>query len=333
MSEIRAILRLLAAHPGSPAVLATLVSVEGSSYRKPGARLLWLPEGVRAGSISGGCLEEDLLERARRVLETGRAETALYDTTAENDLVWGTGTGCDGRAKVLLERLPAGRPRWCRVLQANHEARRDTALAVVHGAATGLAPGTRLAADLPAGTEGALVFHDTVPAPLPLVIVGAGDDAQPLVRLAAELGWHVTVVDSRPAYATPERFPGAAAVVAAPPASAVESAPIGSRASVVVMTHRYRDDAVLLRSLLPKPLAYLGLLGPRHRTQRLLAEIEAGGLTVTDDMRARLHAPVGLDLGGTTPETVALSILAEIQARLAGRQPVFLRDRPGPIHA
>ncbi len=329
--EIRAILRLLAAHPGSPAVLATLVSAEGSSYRKPGARLLWLSEEVRAGSISGGCLEEDLIERARRVLETGRAETVLYDTTAENDLVWGTGTGCDGRVKVLLERLPAERPRWCRVLQANREARLDTALAVVHGKAPGRAPGTHLEADLPAGTDGALVFHDNVPPPLPLVIFGAGDDAQPLVRLATELGWHVTVVDSRPAYAALERFPGAA-VITSPPAAAIESARPEPRTPVVLMTHRYRDDAILLRSLLPQPLVYLGLLGPRHRTQRLLAEIEAGGLAITDEMRARLHAPVGLDLGGTTPETVALSILSEIQARLAGRQAGFLRDRPGPIH-
>lgn len=332
MPEIRTILRLLAAHPGSPAVLATLVSVEGSSYRKPGARMLWFPDGMRTGSISGGCLEEDLIERARRVLESGRAETVLYDTTAENDLVWGTSTGCDGRVRVLLERLPAARPRWCRILLANREARRDTALAVVHGEAPGLAPGTYLATDLPAGTDGAPVFYDNVPPPFPLVIFGAGDDAQPLVRLAAELGWHVTVVDSRPAYATPERFPCAAALFAAPLAGAVESAQPGPRTPVVLMTHRYRDDAMLLRSLLPQPLAYLGLLGPRRRTQRLLAEIEAGGLVVTDEMRARLHAPVGLDLGGTTPETVALAILAEIQARFAGRQASFLRDRPGPIH-
>ncbi len=331
MPEIKTILSLLAAHPASPAVLATLVSVEGSSYRKPGARLLWLPDGTRAGSISGGCLEEDLIERARRVLATGRAETASYNTATENDLVWGTGTGCDGRVKVLLEPVPVERPHWLRALQANQDARDDTPLLVMHGA-DGAKLGTHLAADLPAGVDGALVFHDNVPPLLPLVVFGAGDDAQPLVRLAAELGWHITVVDSRPAYATKERFPAAPSLVVSPPPAATDAVPLGPRTLAVLMTHRFRDDAVLLRGLLPRPLAYLGLLGPRHRTLRLLSEIEAAGLIITEEMRARLHAPAGLDLGGTTPETVALSILAEIQARLAGRTAGFLRDRPGPIH-
>lgn len=332
MREIAAILNLLAAHPAAPAVLATLVRVEGSSYRRPGARLLWLPDGTRTGSISGGCLEEDLIARAPHVLATGRAEVATYDTTAENDLVWGTGTGCDGRVRVLLEPMPPDRPRWLEVLRANQSAQRDTPLAVLHEGPAEIPPGTRLAAELPAGTGSTGVFHETVPPPHPLVVFGAGDDAQPLVRLAVELGWHVTVVDSRPAYATPARFPAAAATVVSPAESATRAVPVGPRTLAVVMTHRYRDDVALLPQLLPAPLAYLGLLGPRPRTQRLLAEIERAGLRPTAAMRARLHTPIGLDLGGRTPETVALAILAEIQARLAGRTPGFLRDRPGPIH-
>jgi xanthine/CO dehydrogenase XdhC/CoxF family maturation factor len=209
---------------------------------------------------------------------------------------------------------------------------RDTALAVVHGGPPETRLGTRLAEDPLPETGGNEVYRETIQPPHSLVVFGAGDDAQPLVRMAFELGWQVTVVDSRAAHATAARFPGAAVIVS-PADATVRSVPLGPRTLAVVMTHRYRDDAALLPQLLPAPLAYLGLLGPRHRTQRLLAGIEGAGMTITAEMRKRLHAPVGLDLGGRTPETVALSILAEIQARLAGRRAGFLRERPpGPIH-
>jgi len=331
MAETRALLQLLAARPAAPGVLATLVGVEGSSYRRPGARLLWFPDGAWAGSVSGGCLESDLFERARAVLAGGRPEAAVYDTTAENDLVWGTGTGCHGRVRVLLEPLPAARPAWLEALRANQAAQRDTALAVVHGGSA-LPLGTRLAAELPAGPDGALVFRDEVPAPASLVVFGAGDDAQPLVRFAAELGWHVTVVDARPAYATAERFPSAAAVVVAAAAEALARVAPGPRAFAVVMTHRYRDDAALLHALVARPLSYLGVLGPRARTERLLEEVRRAGRAVPPEARARLFAPVGLDLGGETPAAIALAVLAEMQAHRAGRTPGFLRDRAGPIH-
>jgi xanthine dehydrogenase accessory factor len=332
MTEIASILKLLDEHSRAPAVLATLVRVEGSSYRKPGARLLWLSAGIRTGSISGGCIEEDLVERARRVLATGTPEIAAYNTAAENDVVWGTGTGCDGQVSVLLEVIQPERPQWLNVLRANLAAGRDTALIVLYGGALEAGFGTRLADDPLARAERGHVFAETVQPPHPLVVFGAGDDAQPLVRMAIELGWHVTVVDSRPAYATHERFPGAA-VRALPPESADFSAILRPRTLAVVMTHRYRDDCVLLRHLLPAHIAYLGLLGPRHRAQRLLAEVEGSGIVITAEMRNRLHAPVGLDLGGRTPETVALAILAEIQASLAGRAAGFLSKRDsGPIH-
>lgn len=332
MPEIRAILDLLRTRAGQPAALATLVSVEGSSYRRPGARLLWFPDGTRTGSVSGGCLETDLIERAARVLATGQPEVVVYDTTSENDLVWGTGTGCQGRVRVLLEPLPAARPRWLGALAADQEALRPTRLAVIHGGPAGENLGTRLAAELPANPDGALVFEDHILAPARLVVCGAGDDAQPLVRLATGLGWHVTVTDSRPAYATRERFPAAAVIAPCPANEIALAVQLEPGTSAVIMTHRFREDAALLRALLRQPLAYLGVLGPRHRTERLLEEVRRDGTAVSPDERARLHAPVGLDLGGTTPEAVALAIAAEIQARLAGRSAGFLRDRKGPIH-
>ncbi len=322
MSEIARILTALDSAVGQPAALATLVKVEGSSYRRPGARLLLLPDDTRLGSISGGCLEEDVMERARRVLASGKPELAVYDTTAENDLVWGVGLGCQGIVRILIERISVERPGWIAVLRANLHARCDTALVVG-------ANGTRLASDTaPAADE----FHETIPAPPALILCGAGDDARPLAMMAKQTGWHVTVVDTRLAYASAARFPDADVILAAPIPELVAQLRFDARTYAVVMTHRYADDREFLRALLPRAFAYLGQLGPRTRTDRMLNELKADGLALPDVHLAKLHAPVGLDLGGTTPETVALAILAELETRLNGRTPGHLRDRPGPIH-
>jgi xanthine dehydrogenase accessory factor len=325
MPELSRILTALGSAAGQPAALATLVKVEGSSYRRPGARLLLLPDGTRIGSISGGCLEEDVMERARRVLTTGKSELAVYDTTAENDLVWGVGLGCQGVVRVFIEQLPAVRPAWLGVLQQNLRERRDTVMTV--GYAGSAFPGTQLGAS---GSEGA--FHEIIAAPPALIICGAGDDAQPLACLAKETGWHVTVADARAAYASTERFPEADRIIAAPLTEIAPSLRFDARTFAVVMTHRYVDDREFLRAFLPREFPYLGQLGPRTRTDRLLTELKADGLGVTPTQLTKLHAPVGLDLGGSTPETVALAILAEMQSRLTGRTPGPLRDRPGPIH-
>lgn len=332
MKEIPAIVRALLAPGARESALATLVSAEGSSYRRPGARLLLTAEGTRLGSISGGCLEEDVLTRARSVLATGRAENVIYDTTSENDLVWGVGLGCHGIVRVLIERLPP-QPAWAAALAANFAARRSTRLAVVYRADQSAALGTRLAAESPpAPVPGSDVFLDTIPPPVRLVIFGAGDDAQPLVRLATELGWEVTVADPRAAFATIARFPTAEAVVVAPAAELTDRTTPDSDSLVVVMTHHYVHDVPLLRALLPRPLAYLGLLGPRKRAEKILTDLARDGLVVTPAERARLHAPVGLDLGADSPEQVALAIVAEMQATLAGRDARPLHARTRPIH-
>ena len=330
MPELSRILATLTEAPGEPAALATLVRVEGSSYRRPGARLLVMPSGLRVGSISGGCLEDDVVLRAQRVLASGRPETAIYDTTSENDHVWGVGLGCQGVVHIFIERLPAVRPPWIKTVGENLRARRATELAIVHGG--GGLIGTFLAGELPVGTAPASVYRQAITAPPALAIFGAGEDARPLVRLAKEVGWHVTVVDSRPAYATTDRFPKADAVIAAPAIEATRSLATDRSGYAVIMTHRYADDLQLLRQLLPHPLSYLGLLGPRKRTDRLLAQLRTERFVPDETMLARLHAPIGLDLGGNTPETVALAILAEMQCRLATREPIHLRDRATPIH-
>ena len=311
----------------TPSVLATLVTVEGSSYRRPGARML-VDGGKRMGSISGGCLEEDLLARCARVAAGGGSELVTYDTSAENDLIWGVGLGCHGVVRILLEAV-SPRPEWALALSENIRAGRPTELAVVWEKSGG-PPGTRLAnrASRQAG-----VFCERIEPPTALAIFGAGDDAQPLFRMARELGWRVTVADLRPAMPTEERFPGAAALVLGPAEELVARVSPVPGSLAVVMTHHYLHDAPLIRNLLPLPLAYLGLLGPRRRAEKILSDLADTGFPVTAEMRARLRAPVGLDLGAEAPEQVALSIMAEMMAVQSERDGRPLREREGPIQA
>lgn len=330
MKELPAIVAALVRADTQSSVLATLVSAEGSSYRRPGARLLLTANGMRIGSISGGCLEEDVLARARRVMDSGQAEIVTYDTTSENDLVWGVGLGCHGVVRVLLEKI-VPQPGWARVLAANFARRRPTALAVVHGGADTSYWGTRLAAPGDCADPDALFLEEVAPPPA-LVIFGAGDDAQPLARMAHELGWEVTMADPRAASAQAVRFPTASRLVVAPAERLVADVNPGPDILAVVMTHHYVHDVPLLRDLLPRPLAYLGLLGPKQRATKILSDLTASGLVITEEQRTRLHAPVGLDLGADSPEQVALSILAEMLAVLKRRDARPLRERRRPIH-
>ena len=367
-----------------PAALATLVRVKGSSYRQPGARMLFGPEGLRAGVLSAGCLENDILARVQIVLDSRVPYLAGYDLGSELDLVWGTGMGCAGKAEVLLERLGPGLPGWMARLRAMQAQRRTGALATVF-ASRGSGhpePGTHILFDpqepadpdwagkQPAGTVtqrtkdcSAGPFTEalaaaqarvlatgrpevfTLPAPdgerdvllepvLPvfaLWIYGAGEHARPIARIAKELGWFLGIVDHRPALATPERFPRADRIVVGHPPDALRGLPLDGRSAALVVSHVYEKDRQALEALLPAPLGYLGLQGNRQRSQRLLRELGAAG-PIPPDQLARLHAPAGLDLGAESPEGIALSMLAEIQAALAGRPGGSLRDRDGAIH-
>ena len=330
MKELPAIVAGLLAPDAQPSVLATLVNVAGSSYCRPGARLLVGADGSRIGSISGGCLEEDVMARAVKVLASGNPDAVTYDTTSENDLVWGVGLGCHGVVRVLLEKVPA-RPPWATALAQNFARRRTTALAIEHGGDGSTKWGTRLAAPGDCADPERLFLQMVAP-PTALVIFGAGDDAQPLARLAKELGWHVTIADPRAAFATAPRFPEVDARVVGRADDLVAQAAPGPDALAVVMTHHYVHDVPLLRDLLTRPLAYLGLLGPKKRADKILADLQTQGATISPEQRARLHAPVGLDLGADSPDQVALSIIAEMQAVLSGRDGQPLRDRTRPIH-
>lgn len=349
MREFQDIVRRLNAGAG-PWVLATLVDVAGSSYRRAGARSLLELSGdrrERLGSISGGCLEEDIWIRAHQVLSDKQPQVAVYDTTSENDLVWGVGLGCHGVVTVFLEYVPACPP-WAQAAAKALAGEAPCELVTVWDAKLGMPLGTRAvspAADHSStvdrvapffeGQKGAYPQH--IGAPPTLWIFGAGDDAQPLARLGAELGWAVVVADPRPQYATSTRFPAAARVIAdsvdsllSKLADALRPLDSGNAERpptlAVIMTHHYIYDKPLLGGLIALPLAYLGLLGPRKRAERILDELGQ------NKAAGRLHAPVGLDLGAEGAEEVALSILAEMRAALAGRDARPLRERSLPIH-
>jgi len=350
---------------GERMALATIVAVRGSTYRRPGARLLVPEEGSPVGNISGGCLEGDVADMARVVMEEGRARLAGWDLTADDDAVWGLGLGCNGAIEVFIEPAEKAAEVAGALRAALEEERPISVVTVVESSHPGVDPGARLVVrpdgtsdgslgdatvDAPAmeaakrllGEErsevrelaaGVRAFVEVLDPPLRLVVCGAGHDAIPLVRAASVLGWNVTVVDDRPAFLTRTRFPEARGFVDVDdPADAAKAAGVDERAYSVVMTHNFLKDKEYVRSLLGSPAAYIGMLGPGARTERLLMELRDEGVEITEIDRERIHGPAGLDLGGEGPEEIAQAILAEIVAVKRRRAGGFLRDRPGPIH-
>jgi xanthine/CO dehydrogenase XdhC/CoxF family maturation factor len=314
VKELQDIFRLIRERPG-PLALATLVRVEGASYRRPGARLLLDREGPLHGSLSGGCLEGDVHARAMEVLASGTPRLVQYDLRGDVDLIWGSGSGCEGLLEILIEPLD-GSPGWMAWVEQAWRARTPLTF---H---TDLAPGqVGRRSILSQPDSPPCGFTETFAPPPALWILGASDDSRPLLRMAKELGWFAGVLDHRPAFATAARFPEADAVRAGHPAQILPDLPLDGRSAVVLMTHHYAKDLEALRLLLPSAAGYLGLMGSRTRGAKLLGELAAEGLQVD----ARLHTPVGLDLGAADPGGIALSILAEIQACLHQRKGQSLR--------
>ena len=309
MKELQDIFRLIRERPG-PLALATLVRVEGASYRRPGARLLLDREGPLRGSLSGGCLEGDVHARAMEVLASGAPRLVQYDLRGDADLIWGSGSGCEGLLEILIEPLD-GFPGWMTWVEQAWGAR---TLFTLHTDLASGEVGRRSILSRPDAPPGG--FTETFAPPLALWILGASDDSRPLLRMAKELGWFAGVLDHRPAFATAARFPEADAVQAGHPAQVLPGLPLDARSAVVLMTHHYAKDLEALRLLLPSAAGYLGLMGSRARGAKLLGELAADGLQAD----ARLHTPVGLDLGAADPGGIALSILAEIQACLHQRK-------------
>ncbi len=343
---------------GRPMALGILVHTVGSTYRKPGAMLLIARDGEYAGLISGGCLEGDLGERARTVIETGQAALVTYDLRNSDDLVWGLGLGCEGAMHIVLLRI-GPREEWQPLahLAAAVDAHRPTAVGVVTQSHDAAVPAGTTLLPQPAG-QSALAFPRSpsagsraalfeprvlaalaaaprsgtvdwlegpearwklllLPLTLPprLLLLGAGPDAAPLVEFAARLHWRVTLIDHRPAYAVPSHFPSAERVLLARPEEIAQALDLRHFTAAVVMSHHLPSDLEYLRALSASSLTYIGLLGPPARREKLLSELGPEA----DRLRSRLRAPVGFNLGGRTPESIALAIVAEIHAFVHGR--------------
>jgi xanthine dehydrogenase accessory factor len=312
-------------------VLVTLVRAEGSSYRKPGARLL-VVDGQYAGTISGGCLETEVVKRAAWAVRSG-AVVERYSTTIEDTSDIPYGLGCGGIVDLLLE--PSGTPEFAALLKALEGSLRGEPAVVVtllpdenapmlRGVLSGNEVAFRsdgLAASMiDAALAGELknAFVERLAAPQRLIVLGAGDDVQPLVQMATLLGWSVTVVDGRKQLARAERFPDAQRVLAVH-AGLIHEIGINADDAVVLMTHSYEQDREWLAAVLPIAPRYLGVLGARHRSSLLVSEASAlTGLSVSECC-ARIYAPVGLDLGGDGPEAIALAVMAEAQACCMGK--------------
>ena len=338
MSEIDTILSAAAElrERGIPAALATVVSVRGSSYRRPGARLLVPRDGPPVGLISGGCLEDEAARLAREALESGLPMLVTIDHSAEGDELWGLGLGCRGVIEMLAEPPTMAADTLEALTAARTEGRATYLLTGLDGERRELtateadALGERAALAVAHGRPvllGESVLDPILP-PLHLVVCGAGPDAGPLVAAGLRQGWRVDVVDPRRSFLRSDRFPGAR-LHDAEPADAASATGAGEWTAVVVMSHDYLRDAAFVGGFMGRGVTYLGILGPRDRTDRLLAELPSP--PSRDDLAA-LHAPAGLDVGADGAEQVATAIVAEFLAVVHGRRGGSLRDRPGSIH-
>lgn len=299
MKEIREILnRVSAFRDGERAILATVIDVRGSGYRLPGARMLILANGETLGTVSGGCLEADVLERAKKVLVTGRSEVFTYDTTENEDSVFSLNMGCRGVIEISLEQIDRNSPLIAEMRTAYEDRERT----------------------------------ENFEPPIAVMLFGAGADAVPMARIVTELGWQVTVHDHRPAFLTSERFPAAERLVLQNVDEPLGQIAADNRTAAVIMTHNYGRDREILPALLRSNVFYIGALGPKRRTEQLLEELASAGNDFNDEQLERLFAPIGLDIGADTPEGIALAIVGEIQSVLANRDGGHLRDREGSIY-
>ncbi len=280
---------------GEPLVLVTVYDTEGSTYSKAGAQMLVDGNGVFRGMLSGGCLEGDLAIRAQQVLDTNAAQTVTDDLGADDDELWGMGVGCDDRMRMLLQPL----------LPEDGYAPFDAIAAILRGHES-----AEVTIAVPGAAADSIVVH--VEPPPSVLVLGAGLDAEPLVSMAAELGWRCTVYDHRQAYIDNGNFAAAERTCCAPAAQLADRVDLSTIRMAIVMSHHLVSDRQYLQQLAATDIAYIGLLGPRKRRQRLLEELgEAAG-----KLRHRLHGPAGLPIGGRGPGPIALSIIAEMQQQL-----------------
>ena len=373
MKEIREIIKAfdVAVAAGKRTALASVVLLDGSSYRRPGARMLIDDEGQITGAISGGCLEGDALRKALLVIAQQNAKLVTYDTTDEEDMSFGIQLGCAGIIRVLFEPIdihssahpvnllkkvitqrqkavlvtlfsidPTNNRQMgtCLLLEENGQFTGSISLAnvekmVLYEARKVLASEASLFKNFEFEGQTITAFFEFLQPAISLVVVGAGNDAIPVVNIANEIGWEARVVDGRNTHAKPERFASACQVLVSKPENVLNHLQIDAQTVFVLMTHNYNYDLAMLQALLERKASYIGVLGPRKKLDRMLGELADKGMQITQEQLKTIYGPVGLEIGAETAEEIALSIIAEIQSVFAGKKGSSLRDSKNYIHS
>jgi xanthine dehydrogenase accessory factor len=349
--------------------LATVVQVEGSSYRRPGARMLIEEDGQLTGAISGGCLEGDALRKALLVMAQQHPMLVMYDTNDEDDAKLGMGLGCNGIIHILIEPIdPTDDKNPLQLLKAAASKRQPIVIVSLYSfqhkkdiqQGTVLLFNSSLQIEKDNGIPKAFLLTDAKEAldqknsalkeyriqdreytafveyiepVVSLVIIGGGNDVIPLVKMAAVMGWETTIVDGRPAYATADRFPANCRVMLSRPENVLNAINTGARTAFVLMTHNYNYEMALLPLLMNTDTPYIGMLGPRKKKERMLNELKENNICFSEEQLTVLHGPAGLDIGAEAPEEIALSIIAQIKAVLSASDATPLSDNTEPIHA
>ncbi len=297
--------------------LATVIETWGSSPRPLGSKMVVTKSGKMAGSVSNGCIEGAVFEEAQKVLKSREPKVAAFGVA--DDVAFEVGLACGGHIEVFVQPLGAAHRQLIETLRRNEAATLRTNLD------TGEAELTKGA---PSGSELARRDGEWFTEPFrrsaQLVIIGAIHIAIPLHRLAKLMGYRVTVVDARAKFATKERFPDADEVIVAWPDEAMAGIVVDNSTYVVILTHDPKFDLPALRSVLGKPAGYIGAIGSRKTNQNRFDSLRKEGFT--EEQLARVHGPIGLDLGGRGAEETALGILAEITAVRFGGSGAFMRD-------
>ncbi|MDB6034676.1 MAG: xanthine and dehydrogenase maturation factor, XdhC/CoxF family [Verrucomicrobiales bacterium] len=354
MKELLEICMALEQMGDEPSALATVINVEGSAYRRPGARMLLTPNGGSWGMVSGGCLESDVMDHARCVLQSGQPRIVRYDSTSDDDIVFGTGLGCNGILDVFIEPVTKEfKELFVSTIRRCHKTRQQGAVATLVGnpeqshrssehafLTAGKWVGSEtLASDLnihsivPDNTclssacGDSPVFIQHLLPPVHLIIFGGWLDVIPLIRMGKEVGFDITVVDPRQRNSSRRLFHEADAVLLCSPEEALAQTQCDARTVAVVMNHHFEGDQETLSALSHRSLPYVGTLGPKRRQQRMLDGLQESGVLTPDEFVQTLHGPVGLDIGAKTPEEIALSIMAEILSVLNKQNARPIRER------
>ena len=356
---------------GRQTALATVVHLEGSSYRRPGARMLIADNGQLTGAISGGCLEGDALRKALLVMAEQKPMLVTYDTMDEDDAKFGVGLGCNGIIQVLIEPINMNETtNPIQLLEEIVEKRQQAVLVTLFSLHqkknsqqgtclllkedgsiikknNQLQLNDILLADATLALENkqsvfknyvtpqkeVTAFIEMIQPALSLIVIGAGNDVIPLTKMANILGWETTVIDGRAANANKDRFETACKIIVAKPENVLSQISIDRQTVFLLMTHNFNYDKAMLKELIQRDIVFIGMLGPIKKLERILNEFKEEGLELNEQQRAVIHSPVGLDIGAETPEEIALSIVAEIKAALAGKKGKPLKEFSTTIHA